>query len=488
MSPFQEWASGLNEFRFQAGAQDFGPDALTQLLEHVPLALAVTLGSDHRCVFANRLFRSAFSTRDSDFIGKTVSEIIGDRYAAGIATCQARVFETGETYEISGAPFDFIPNRETTYWDIKLVPTRGGDDRISGVLIIGANVTDRVKARAEADRQAHHEALHHERLALAAEATELGLWEWDVRTGQTYWSERQKEIFGLPIDQPATYDVWLSSLHPEDRDQVLKCVTSLLDPNSDGRLQLEHRITRPDDETRWIIARGRMMYDVVKGVRVPSRLLGTILDITERRKGEETRQLLVQELNHRVKNLFAMASGMVALTAKTAQTPRDMSVVLRGRLQALARAHELIRPAITGDEPAGRETSIDEIVRVVLAPHIDQETQMSIDGTLFPVGPRAATSLTLVLHELATNASKYGALSVHEGQVQISWTHDDSTLLLLWQETNGPRIATAPAAEGFGSQLARTSVTGQLGGDIHYDWRSEGLHVRIRLPLDFLSH
>lgn len=490
MSPFQEWASGLNEFRLHAGSKDFGLEALAQLLEHVPLALAVTLGPEHRCAFANRQFRAAFSAHDQIFVGKTVSDIVGASRAKEITARQTRVFETGKSYEVLGLPLDFIAGRKTTYWDIKLVPTRGGDDRINGVLVIGADATERVTARAEANRQARDAALHNERLALAAEATELGLWEWDVRTGETYWSDRQKDIFGLPLDRPASYDFWLSALHPDDRDFVLERVTSLLDPASGGRLELEHRLVRPDGQIRWIIARGRMMYDVADGERKPSRLLGTILDITDRRKGEESRRLLVQELNHRVKNLFAMASGMIALTARTAQSTKHMSVVLRGRLEALARAHELIRPAITGDEPAERETSVEEIVRVVLAPHTDRETpaQMSISGGAVPIGPRAATSLTLVLHELATNASKYGALSVHEGQLAILWTHDDVALDLLWQERNGPAIESAPAVEGFGSQLARTSVTSQLTGTIDYDWRREGLRVRLRLPLDSLSH
>nr|WP_246728321.1 PAS domain-containing sensor histidine kinase [Microvirga terricola] len=472
-----------------AGSQDFGLEALAQLLEHVPLALAVTLGPEHRCAFANRMFRSAFSADDQTYVGKTVSDIVGARHAKEIAVRQTHVFETGETYEVLGLPLNLVVGHKTTYWDIKLVPTRASDDRINGVLVIGANATERVMAQAEACRQARDAALYNERLALAVEATELGLWEWDARTGETYWSDRQKEIFGLPLDQSASYEFWASALHPDDRDYVIERVTSLLDPTSGGRLELEHRLVRPDGEVLWIIGRGRMMYDIKDGVKKPSRLIGTILDITDRRKGEESRKLLVQELNHRVKNLFAMASGMIVLTAKTAHSPKHMSVVLRGRLEALARAHELIRPAITGDEPAPRETSIDEIVRVVLAPHTDRETptQMSISGEAVPIGPRAATSLTLVLHELATNASKYGALSVHEGQLAISWAHADDALVLLWQEANGPPIESAPAVEGFGSQLARTSVTSQLNGAIDYDWRRDGLRVSLKLPLDSLT-
>jgi len=489
VSPFQPWAYGLDEIRFPPGAEGFTREVLAELLENVPLAIAVTIAPTQRFAFANRLFRSALSAQDDSLIGKTVPEVLGKHYTPELQVLRNRVFETGEPQEISAVSLTIVPER-TTYWDIKLLPVRETDERIKGILILAANVTERVKARSEAERQAREAALYNERLALAVEATELGLWEWNVETGQTFWSDRQKQIFGLSLNAPASYEFWLSVLHPEDRDRVIESVSALLDPKSGGQLHLEHRVIHPDGEIRWIVSRGRMLYEIVDGELKPARLLGTVLDITDRRRDEEARQLLVQELNHRVKNLFAMASGMVALTARTSKTPRQMADALRGRLEALARAHELIRPAITGSEPNKQETSIEEIVRAVLAPHInpDSPSQLAIEGAPIPIGARAATGLTLVLHELATNASKYGALSVHEGSLLIRWTQDDQVFSLHWQEQNGPPIQGVPETEGFGSQLARRSITGQFGGAITYDWMQEGLRVRIELPLEPFSH
>jgi two-component sensor histidine kinase len=172
-----------------------------------------------------------------------------------------------------------------------------------------------------------------------------------------------------------------------------------------------------------------------------------------------------------------------------ADTPRQMADALRGRLDALARAHELIRPVIAVDEPLQQTTSVDEIVRAVLAPHVHDgfPHQMSVEGEPIPIGAKAATSLSLVLHELATNAAKYGALSVHDGQLRIRWMQDGAGFTLSWQEENGPRIDGPPETEGFGSQLTRRSITGQLGGTIAYDWRPEGLRIRIELPRDQFS-
>jgi PAS domain S-box-containing protein len=489
VSPYQPWAHGLDEIQLHDEAGGFSREAFAELLENVPLAISVTLGPRSRFAFANRLFRAALAVPDEDLAGRTVADVMGNRYTQELQAFRQQAFETGETRELTSAPLTLTPGR-TTYWDIKFLPVRDAAYRISGVLTLAANVTERVLARHEADRKAREAELHNERLALAVETTELGLWEWDARTGQTFWSDRQKEIFGLPKDAPASYEFWLSALHPEERDRVTGSIAALLDAGSGGQLHIEHRIIRPDGEIRWISSRGRMLYEIENGDLKPARLLGTILDITERRRSEEARQLLVQELNHRVKNLFAMASGMVALTARTAENPQQMATALRGRLEALARAHELIRPALKDGEPSERVTSISEIVGAVLAPHMNHgaPSQMTVEGPPVVVGSKAATGLTLVLHELATNASKYGALSVHEGCLRIRWTCDEDALTLLWQEQDGPPVARAPDTEGFGSKLARKSVTDQLGGEVVHDWRPEGLQVRIRLPLGQLSH
>jgi PAS domain S-box-containing protein len=487
LNPLLPWAHGLNEVRFQEGG--FGPEALAELLENVPVAIAVTIGPEHRYAFANLLFRSALRFRATNVIGKTAAEVAGDLSTPETEALRARVFETGEPCELSAVPIEHNPGEEPSHWDIKLLPVLDSDNSVIGILTLAANVTDRVTAEAEAQRQARVAAYENERLALAVAATELGLWEWDARTGETFWSDRQKAIFGLPKDRAISYEDWHSALHPDERDRVVPAVHALLDPSSGGQLALEHRIVHPDGTVRWILSRGRMLYEIVNGKLEPARLLGTVLDITERRQAEDARQLLVRELNHRVKNLFAVASSMVSLTARNARTPKDMAVSLRGRLDALSRAHELIRPAVTEDDPPRQGTSVDKLVHAVMEPHVHDQTgaRMTVAGPTVPTGPGSATGLTLMLHELATNAAKYGSLSVPEGSVRIDWRLEGPNVSLVWEETGGPAIEGEPASSGFGSQLARKSVTGQLGGEIGYHWRREGLRVEIKLPLERLA-
>jgi len=218
------------------------------------------------------------------------------------------------------------------------------------------------------------------------------------------------------------------------------------------------------------------------------RLVSISREITERKRAEEARQLLVRELNHRVKSLFAIASGMVKMTARCATSTAEMAQALTGRLMALARSHELIRPAIGGEAHGPEAATLHELVTAVVAPHLSPEgDQLRTGGPDVQIGPNAATSLALVLHELATNAAKYGALSVLEGRLEIEWRIATDALTVTWTERGGPAIEKPPERKGFGSQLARTSVGSQLGGSIAYDWTAEWGRIVLAAPLGCLQ-
>jgi two-component sensor histidine kinase len=169
-----------------------------------------------------------------------------------------------------------------------------------------------------------------------------------------------------------------------------------------------------------------------------------------------------------------------------------MAEALQGRIIALARAHDLLRPAITGETSADTEqASFEALVREVLAPHLELQAaageHVRLTGPEFWIGPNAISSLALVLHELATNAVKYGSLSVSEGRLDVQWHMEADGLAVTWCERGGPPIAGPPAETGFGSMLSQQSVTSQLGGRIEFDWQAEGLVVRLKLPLGNLG-
>jgi two-component sensor histidine kinase len=179
--------------------------------------------------------------------------------------------------------------------------------------------------------------------------------------------------------------------------------------------------------------------------------------------------LLIRELNHRVKNLFAVICGMVTASARSARNPLDMSERLRGRIMALSHAHELIQPAMAA-EISEQNAGLADLVAMVLAPHTAVEA-----GRLHVHGPPV---------EVTPNAAKYGALSTSEGLLDIAWAHQGENLVLTWSETGGPPVTGTPKRFGFGSQLARLSATGQLGGAITFDWQPTGVRITLTARRD----
>ena len=216
-------------------------------------------------------------------------------------------------------------------------------------------------------------------------------------------------------------------------------------------------------------------------------------DITERKRAQEQQNLLLREMSHRVKNLFAVASGLVTLSARSARTPADMAEVVRERLGALARAHGLTRPGLMngGAKPA-QDTNLHALVQTIFAPYVDPESIKGhgfyiITGPCLPIGGNAVTSIALVMHELATNAAKYGALSSPGGYIHIDWSVIKDELLLTWKEHGGPSLDGPAEQKGFGGSLVRRIVTGQFGGRLSYDWKPEGLIIRLSLPVERLG-
>ena len=215
-------------------------------------------------------------------------------------------------------------------------------------------------------------------------------------------------------------------------------------------------------------------------------------DITERRRAQEQQTLLLREMSHRVKNLFAVTGSLVTLSARSARTPADMAAAVRDRLAALTRAHELTRPGLTGDKvDTSHATTLHALVHTIFAPYRTRESNgrkgVVLNGIDVPIGGNAVTNLALLLHELATNAAKYGALATEAGTVQIDCSMDNGALLLIWTERGGPAIDGQPDNEGFGGVLSRRIVSSHFGGEMSKEWTREGLVVRLSVPADRLD-
>lgn len=269
-----------------------------------------------------------------------------------------------------------------------------------------------------------------------------------------------------------TFNDLSAHIHPADRDRVraaFAATRAVL-----GAYETDFRII-VGEEIRWIAARGQG-----EDVGIVGRtMFGIFLDVTARKQAEEGHELLAGEMSHRVKNLLAIASGLTAITSRTAASTEDMARELAQRLAALGRAHDLVRPLPNGQ---GRATLLGDLLSVLLAPYDDLGAfsgRIRVAVERMGVGEKVATALALIVHELATNSVKYGALGSPTGTLDISSSSGPGQVCLTWLERGGPEVKAPDALAGFGSELVRRSVHAQLGGSIDYNWSEGGVIVTI---------
>lgn len=204
-------------------------------------------------------------------------------------------------------------------------------------------------------------------------------------------------------------------------------------------------------------------------------------DITDQKRASAQQAILLREMSHRIKNLFSLTAGLVTLSARASAGSQEFAVDLRSRLEALARAHALTMPD-GGAAATESATTFVTLLKAILAPHDDNSSRISIDGRDVPLAGKALTSIALVLHELATNAAKYGALSAPNGRLSIDLSADSECLHMLWVESNAPHSTPETRREGFGSTLERAAISG-VQGRLHRDWKGGGVEIRLDVAL-----
>jgi PAS domain S-box-containing protein len=210
-------------------------------------------------------------------------------------------------------------------------------------------------------------------------------------------------------------------------------------------------------------------------------------DLREAKRAEEARDLLIRELSHRIKNIFAVVGGLAALTARSDPAGKPFATAFRERLGALARAHEYVRPHSPESAPAIAGQTVLGLMRLIMAAYEEGgQARVSIFGDDAEIGERTATALALIMHEQATNAMKYGGLSTKEGGVSLSGHREAGRYTLTWAESGGPPVSGPPSRKGFGTVLAERSVAGQLDGVLEHDWAPGGLLMRLSVPIENL--
>ncbi len=433
--------------------------------------------------FLNRKWAEFTGLDERDALGMKWIHAVHPDEAQSVLKAWKQAVASGAQYE---AELRLRSSKGSYSWFLcRALPER---DAAGGIVGWSGTYTD-IEAQKRTEETLRRTGEQHR---LALEAAELGTWSINIGTRTVTWDAQACRLFGAPSDSllgilvDSTYD----NIHPDDRARVRSRVASAQSPGSDGHYCEEFRIIKPDGTTRWIRSDGHVTFAGEGANRHAVTMSGICVDATERRAAQEAQQLLTRELTHRVKNLFAITSGLVSMTARTARDPQQMADALRGRLAALSRAHEIVRPPL-GPEygPPRTATSFARLIEAIVAPYKQEGgDRIVVGGPEVEVAGNAITSLALVLHELTTNAAKYGCLSTPTGRLSVRWDVANDTVSLLWTETHGPGVTAPPSFEGFGHHLAQRSIGGQLGGTLEHDWRPEGLVVRMTLPLARLSH
>ena len=292
-----------------------------------------------------------------------------------------------------------------------------------------------------------------------------------------YFNARWYEFTGTPVGT-TDGEGWNDMFHPEDQDRAWALWRHSLDTGEP--YNIEYRLRHFDGTYRWVLGRALPVHDQSGAIQ---RWFGTCTDIHEQKLAYEEREVISQELSHRIKNIFAVIAGLIAFAARGKPEFAGIATDLRHRITALGRAHDFVRPHSASSRPSAAQNSLHGLLQELFEPYqrVDAK-RVIVSGDDVTIDDRSATPLALLFHELATNATKYGGLATEMGIVRIAVAAGDSMIRLTWSEEGGPVVSEPTTPAGFGTQLIEMSAVRQLGGRIERMWHDSGLTVVLDIP------
>jgi PAS domain S-box-containing protein len=334
-------------------------------------------------------------------------------------------------------------------------------------------------ARLEADLVAARNALRESdaRFNTLADALPHMVWSTLPDGDHDYFNQQWYDFTGT---SPGHTDGagWAEMFHPDDRARAWELWRHSLETGDP--YEIEYRLRHHSGEYRWTLGQAMPMRNS-EGKIV--RWIGTCTDIDSAKRQSEQIEVLSRELSHRIKNIFAVIGSLISMSARQSPEHRDFAMRIRQRIGALGRAHEFVRPHSEESRKPGIETTLHSLVAEILSPYPAFDAgRIEISGDDEPVDDRSATPLALLIHELATNATKYGSLSNERGRVRISTRVEGEEFILEWAEFDGPPVSGEPERTGFGTALTEISIRDQLGGELAREWNETGLKVIVRVP------
>ncbi len=464
-----------------------GSDPFVAAFDHciTPMVVSDPTLPDNPLVYVNQAFEQLTGFPAAEVVGRNC------RFMQGPLTEQADV----DSMRLAIArrkriDVDLLNHRRdgTPFWNrLMVAPVFDTDGELRYFVASQLDVTlerhqlhelerDRDSLSAEVAKREVALAEREARLALALDAGGLGTWTIDLPEWRLSYSPSCLANFGWPAGEILSIDDVLACVHPDDRDLITSSLNAAIE--RDTRYDIEYRILTPEGEQRWIHSQGSLQR---RADGSPLAVSGFSSNISARKFAEEQRGVLAQELTHRVKNTLATVSAVVSQTLRDAESLDAARDTVSGRIASLASAHELLLK----DEIEG--AAIGDIVERVLNPFMDRGgKRFSADGPTIRLTPEVTLALSMALHELATNAIKYGALSVPDGQVAIRWAIDGSAAErrfgFAWVELDGPPVVP-PTRVGFGTRMIERVLSRHVRGKAEISYLPEGVRFEIEAPI-----
>jgi two-component sensor histidine kinase/PAS domain-containing protein len=444
-------------------------ERLRRMFEQAPGFICLLSGPEHIFEFVNDAHKQLFGDRGA--VGRPFREIFAN-ITSGLPDVLEQVWRTRERFIARAAPVALVREAgappEERYLDFVLEPLTGDDGEMIAVFVEGFDVTEQVRANAAAEESAR-------RLSAAIAVARLGAFELDQETGLATLDERAREIYGFGPDERLTIADLTRRIDSRDLVRV-SAEAAAADASQLGRHQLDYRIHLPDGSTRSIASISDRMLGPDGRIQ---RVVGVFDDVTERRRAEQRQRLLINELNHRVKNTLVTVQSIAAQTLRSAQDLPCARAAFEARLMALAAAHDLLT------KESWHGARLADVVAAAMAPfEAVQQPQISRVGPHVWLTAQRAMALNMALHELATNAVKYGALSRPEGRVAIRWRLvGDDDLNISWREAGGPPVAPS-GHSGFGSRMLLRSLARELAADVDLTFAPDGVRCEIRCKVE----
>src|ERR1700729_1885574 len=405
------------------------------------------------------------------FCGSFRLESLEGEFIPPDETPMARAALAGESFEGVEA---VVQNPDGKRWvaRVNVAPLRDGDGSVVGAINCFQDVTREHEMRLELECQKRT-------FDLAMIASNMGTWRYTMADNICVYDENAQRLYGLTEARFLhDKDGVEAKFHPADRNLMWARVNKALDPRGDGRYDVEYRVKQLDGSWRWLSAWGVVEFEGEGAERKPVAIAGASRDLSELKRAEETRRLLVNELDHRVKSTLAIIQSIVIQTLRGATDLDAARKAVDARIISLAAAHDLLT------QRSWSGADIAEVVARAIAPFA--AGQVTLTGPSLDISPKQTLSLSLALHELATNAAKYGALSGPEGRVELRWEARDGKLHLDWHESGGPPVAS-PRHRGFGSRLLERGLFRDQNEKTRLEFAADGVRCSIITALNWTS-